>query len=179
MPPILILCDQCTPGFRAGGPMRSLVGTVSLLANSFEPQVITGDRNLGGNESDPDVAVAEWNRCDDAEVFYLPPGPRSTRLLARLLNSTRQETPYLNYLFSGAFGIRPLLLCRFGLIARTPERFLKRRRFGERQVTSRPGRFQVGSRRLIADQDGTSPGERVEDHVTSGPLACPPMRMQR
>ena len=46
-PTILILVEWFSPGYRAGGPIRSVVNLVEGLKDHFDFKVITTNRDLG------------------------------------------------------------------------------------------------------------------------------------
>ena len=48
---ILIFIDWFTPGFKAGGPIKSVSNIVNSLFNEFDFYIITSDRDI--NETEP------------------------------------------------------------------------------------------------------------------------------
>ena len=43
-PRLLIFCDWFEPGYKAGGPVRSIVNLVKTLENDLEIYIFTSDR---------------------------------------------------------------------------------------------------------------------------------------
>lgn len=119
-PIILTLSDYYLPGYRAGGPIRTLAGIPEYLVAEFLFKVITRDRDLGETEAYPQVMLDAWQPVGSAQVMYLPPSRTTLRALRRLLNTTDHDVLYINSCFSVPFGIVPLLLRRCGLIPRRP-----------------------------------------------------------
>jgi glycosyltransferase involved in cell wall biosynthesis len=117
-PTILVLADFYLPGFRAGGPVRSIQNLVVTLCSDFEFRVVTRDRDLGSKEAYP-ASGKGWQHIGDASVRYL--GPRETGFgLRKLLDSTPYDILYLNSFFSSRFSALPLLLRRFHAIPQRP-----------------------------------------------------------
>ncbi|MGB7926211.1 MAG: glycosyltransferase [Pyrinomonadaceae bacterium] len=117
---VLIFCDYYLPGYKAGGPIRTLANIVDQLGDEFRFKVMTRNNDLGEREAYPGVVPDSWGRIGRAEVCHLSPSSRTLRGLRRLLGATAHDALYLNSLFSYSFSIKPLLLRRLGLIPRPP-----------------------------------------------------------
>ena len=118
---ILILTGFYLPGYRAGGPIRTLANMVDRLGDDFQFKIITSDRDFKDDAVYSGIKVDEWNRLGKAaEVFYMSPKKRSLRDFKRLFRSTGYEVIYLNSFFSPHFTIKPLLLRRMRLIPDKP-----------------------------------------------------------
>jgi len=112
-PRVLIVADHYLPGWRAGGPIRSLANMVEALGGSFEFRVLTTARDLGQSAPYPGFAVDEWNDLDGVDVYY---GSRRGLGMRRLLGLVRRFEPdivFLNSLFS-PLTLKVLLARRFG-----------------------------------------------------------------
>jgi glycosyltransferase involved in cell wall biosynthesis len=120
-PPVVLACvDWYLPGYRAGGPLRTLANTVERLGDDFRFRVLTRDRDLGDAAPYPGVPADAPVRVGKAEVRYLPPEQLSLAGLARAIRTASPRVLYLNSLFSPAFTLRPLLLRRLGVPGRSP-----------------------------------------------------------
>lgn len=118
---ILILTGWYLPGYKAGGPIRTLANMVDRLGDDFQFKIITSDRDFKDDAVYSGIKVDEWNRLGKAaEVFYMSPKKRSLRDFKRLFRSTGHEVIYLNSFFSSHFTIKPLLLRRMRLIPDKP-----------------------------------------------------------
>jgi len=111
-PVILVLIDYYLPGFKAGGPVRSLSNMVATLSDEFEFRVVTRDRDLRETEAYEGVEPGRWSDAGDAKVLYLPPGPGRVSGIANVLRSVPHDICYQNSLFSPCSGILPLVLRR-------------------------------------------------------------------
>jgi glycosyltransferase involved in cell wall biosynthesis len=109
-PTILVLVAAYLPGYKAGGPIRSIANLVENFGDEFTFRIITSDRDLRGNSPYPGVPIHEWVRVGKAEVMYLPPRYMSIPAMARTIAQTDPDVLYLNSLFSPLYSIVPMLL---------------------------------------------------------------------
>jgi glycosyltransferase involved in cell wall biosynthesis len=117
---ILTFVGFYLPGYKAGGPIRTLANMVERLGNEFEFKIVTLDRDYDDTKSYPGIKIDGWDRVGKAEVFYMPLKRRSLRDFRRVLYSTKYDVLYLNSFFSPHFTIKPLLLRRLRLIPDKP-----------------------------------------------------------
>jgi glycosyltransferase involved in cell wall biosynthesis len=117
---ILTTAGYYLPGYKGGGPIRTIANMVDRLGDEFEFKIITMDRDYGDTEPYPDVKLDGWNRVGKADVFYMSPNRRSLSDFKRLLCSTEYDVLYLNSFFSPHFTIKLLLLRRLQLIPDRP-----------------------------------------------------------
>lgn len=106
-PVILVPFEHYLPGYRAGGPVRSIAGIVRQLADEFEFRIITQNRDLGQKNPYPDVAAGAWQHVGGAQVLYLSPGHEYLRGLVRELRNLKHDLLYLNSAFSAHSAILP------------------------------------------------------------------------
>lgn len=119
-PVVLTLCDYYRPGYRAGGPITTLVNMVRRLRSDFDFKILTRDHDLACPVAYPSVVSNTWSRWDGADVCHLSEGRTGLRLLAKTLTCDEYDILYLNSLFSPSFAVRPLLLRRRGRIPKRP-----------------------------------------------------------
>jgi glycosyltransferase involved in cell wall biosynthesis len=119
-PKILCFTDYYLPGFRGGGPIRTIANMVAHLNDEFEFWIVTRDRDLLANVSYPNILVDDWNIVGNAKVFYASPTNFSFIGVLRLLRSMPFDILYLNSFFSPVMTIQPLLIHYFGLCRQTP-----------------------------------------------------------
>lgn len=84
MKEILILTGRYLPGFKDGGPVRSIVNLVDAFGDKYDIRIMCTDRDHGDTESYPDVVVYDFNDVRGAKVFYVPPKGFSLSLIKRL-----------------------------------------------------------------------------------------------
>ena len=111
-PTILIFVRYYLPGFKSGGPVRSVSNMVSELSEEFTFRIITTDRDYlsdepysdsqTGRQSDGEV---KWYRVGAADVLYLPPADQNWRNITRLVREIHADVIYLNSLFDPQFSL--------------------------------------------------------------------------
>jgi glycosyltransferase involved in cell wall biosynthesis len=117
---VLALIDWFLPGYKGGGPIRTVGNIVERVGEPIRWRVLTRDRDLGDAHSYSDVVADRWEHRSRAEVFYASERFLGFRQMRRLLRETPHDILYVNSFFSWRFGIQPLLLRWFGLIPRVP-----------------------------------------------------------
>lgn len=118
-PRILTFTDYYFPGFKGGGPLRTIANLVEQLDREFEFLIVTGDRDLGDGAPYARVPLDEWIRTPHGSVFYVPQQKNSLLQWRSRLESWKYDVVYLNSLFSRTT-IRTLLLRRLGLVPARP-----------------------------------------------------------
>ena len=68
---ILIVVGRYLPGFRAGGPIRSIANTVDWLGDEFEFQIVTADRDIGDKCPYPGIRRDDWQMVGKGQVRYV------------------------------------------------------------------------------------------------------------
>ena len=115
---ILISVAAYLPGFKAGGPVRSVANLVAHLGDEYQFNIITADRDFGEIEPYSDIEPGRWYRVGKAEVCYLAPKQLRLRTLAQLLRATPHDVLYLNSFLDPRFTTRLLLAQRLWLAPR-------------------------------------------------------------
>jgi len=117
---VLTFIDAYLPGFKSGGPPRSVAGLVHHLGDEIEFWIVTSDRDFGDREPYSDVQFGEWRELGKAKVIYLTSSQQRLFPIARLMRGTQHDIIFLNSFFSPCFSINPLVAMRFGLAERKP-----------------------------------------------------------
>lgn len=117
---ILCFIDYYLPGFKGGGPIRSVANMVAHLSDDFEFWIVTRDRDANATAAYANISIDEWNIVGQAKVFYASPGKLSFIGIMRLLRSTQYDSLYLNSFFSPITTIQPLLIRYLGFCHKTP-----------------------------------------------------------
>ena len=97
---ILICIDWYEPGFKAGGPIRSVANIVNELKDDYEFYILTSAYDLGETEPYHDVALNEWFDEDGLFLKYLDKKLLNYAAIKRNILEIRPDTVYLNSLFS-------------------------------------------------------------------------------
>ncbi|MEP0121373.1 glycosyltransferase family 4 protein [Parasphingorhabdus sp.] len=115
---VLIFNRYFLPGYKAGGPPRTLANMISLLSNEFDFYLVTLDRDLGDENSYPDIEIGSWIQRDKYRVIYLPRKEITYSKLKNLIRGISPDVVYLNSLWDMLFTIRILFLRRLGILPR-------------------------------------------------------------
>lgn len=109
---ILICIDWYEPGFKAGGPIRSIVNIVNALKDDFEFYILTSAYDLGEIEPYSDVLLNQWFDEDGVFIKYLDRTILNSGAIQRNILEIDPDVLYLNSLFSRLFTLTPLFLAR-------------------------------------------------------------------
>lgn len=117
-PTIMAFSSWFLPGFKAGGPIRTLVNIVQHLEHDFCFRIVTRDRDLGDDTPFAGIKSDTWTMAGTTSVKYLGPSDRSPWRLRNIIRESRPDILYLNSFFDPALSVIPLLLRRSGMIPR-------------------------------------------------------------
>lgn len=137
---ILILTGCYLPGFKAGGPVRSIAGLVSGLGDEYEFKIVTGDRDLGDERPYVGEPVGQWYEYGLARVLRIPPGARGTRMILGALRGESYDVLYINSVCDRTYSILPLIWRRLGVAPRRPVVVAPRGEFSNGALGSKTGR---------------------------------------
>jgi glycosyltransferase involved in cell wall biosynthesis len=116
-PKFLILTDWFSPGYKAGGPIRSVVNLAQTLQSDLHIWVYTGNADHNSKEPYEGVPSDEWVKFDqNIQVFYASPEQQNLKTLKNILQEVQPDCIYLNSMFSKHFTIAPLRLLVQGQI---------------------------------------------------------------
>lgn len=111
---VLIFIDWFYPGYKGGGPIKSVHSLVNNLNDEFEFYIITSDRDLGDKKQYSNVVFNTWNKYNEnVYVYYISPFIPKLRAIASILYEFNPDKIYINSLFSIRFGILPLIYSRY------------------------------------------------------------------
>ncbi len=108
---ILVFIDWYKPGYKAGGPIRSVSNMVYHLSDKFEFYIVT--RNTDYLDSVPysDIKPEKWIKLSDNEyVYYFSNVNLSFRKMKKIIELTPFDVAYINGVYSFYFSVWPLLL---------------------------------------------------------------------
>jgi glycosyltransferase involved in cell wall biosynthesis len=119
-PIVLTLAPYYLPGFKAGGPIRSVANVVAKLGEEIDFRIITRDRDLGGVAAYSHLNTNQWQPVGLAQVSYMRPSKAAPLRIARAIRDLRPDVLYINSFFDALSCIGPLALTRFRATGRTP-----------------------------------------------------------
>ena len=97
---ILIIADYYLPGYKGGGPIRTIANTVEWLGDEFDFYILTGDRDFQDTQPYPDIHYGEWVSVGKAKVRYLSPEERGLSALSSIIQQIQPDLIYLNSFFA-------------------------------------------------------------------------------
>ena len=110
---ILIIMGRYLPGYKDGGPVRSIKNLTDYLGKEYNFKILTCDRDHGDIEAYPNIKVNEWNRVGNADVYYVPPGGFKQKIIVELSNDA--DLVYVCGCFSD-YAINTLIANKLGKI---------------------------------------------------------------
>ncbi|MCZ8493355.1 glycosyltransferase family 4 protein [Priestia megaterium] len=110
---ILIIMGRYLPGYKDGGPVRSIKNLVDFLGDEYNFQILTCDRDHGDTEPYPNIKVNDWNQIGEAKVYYVPPKGFTFKVIRTLAKQV--DLLYVCGCFND-YAINTLILKRLGII---------------------------------------------------------------
>lgn len=110
---ILIITGRYLPGYKDGGPVRSIKNLTDFLGSEYNFNILTCDRDHGDIKPYENIKINNWNRVGNANVFYVPPKGFKFSVIKNLVKES--DLIYVCGCFS-AYAINTLILNRLGQI---------------------------------------------------------------
>jgi glycosyltransferase involved in cell wall biosynthesis len=108
---ILIFSEWYLPGFRAGGPIRSVANLVSRLDADFF--IVTTNHDHASTTPYQGIQPNEWVKGSSGEIIIYLTGDQVNKQRFRTLMTERTyDKIYLNSLFSPSFALLPLRVAK-------------------------------------------------------------------
>jgi glycosyltransferase involved in cell wall biosynthesis len=134
-PVILTFVAYYLPGYKSGGPVRTISNMVERLGDELDFRIVTLDRDKYDSSSFEGVQINSWNNVGKASVFYMNPMSCSLKGITDLIKKTPHDMMYLNSFFNPCFTIKPLLARRLGWLPKCPVIVAPRGEFSEGALT--------------------------------------------
>lgn len=113
---IAICLRHYLPGYKSGGPVRTISNLVEHLGDEFDFYIVTSDRDIHDTKPYAGVTLDAWQTVGKARVYYGSPTVQTLTGIAQVLNGINADVIYLNSFFDARFTILPLLARRLGLL---------------------------------------------------------------
>jgi glycosyltransferase involved in cell wall biosynthesis len=116
-PQIFTLVPWYLPGYKGGGPIRSIANLVAVLGREFCFRIVTSDRDLGETSHYSGVETDCWMQVGEADVMYLAPGWGGRLRMMVLLRSVDPDSVlYLNSFFGRRYSMLAIFMNWLGLL---------------------------------------------------------------
>ena len=112
---ILIFVDWYEPGFKGGGPIRSVVNLVHNMNGYYKFFIFTSDRDLGDTMPYKNITPDIWSEKENLSVFYASPQRLSWKSISNEISKVAPDFIYLNGMYARYYSIYPLLMKRFNM----------------------------------------------------------------
>lgn len=109
---LLIFIDWYKPGFKAGGPIRSISNLVDQLNDKFDFHIVTSNCDYLENTPYQTIKTDEWNTIDNAKVFYLSKPNTNAKRIKNLIQEVSPDSIYCNSLYSYYFSLLPIYIAK-------------------------------------------------------------------
>lgn len=109
---ILTFTGHYLPGYKGGGPIKTIKNLFDQTGNSMFYKLITSDRDLGDTLPYNSIDHNAWNKVGNAEVFYIQSGNIGYKQIIKILFERDYELIYLNSFFSPTFSVLPLIIAK-------------------------------------------------------------------
>ena len=153
---VLTFVPYYLPGYKSGGPVRSVANLVSRLGNDLRFVIVTADRDSGDRAPYPHLSAAEPHRIGNADVIYVDVSRSRARHIAALVRRLQPHVIYLNSFFSRPFSLNIIMLRHLRLIPWLPIVLAPRGEFSPGALQVKAGRkraFVAASRALRLHRD--------------------------
>ncbi|MCX7858380.1 MAG: glycosyltransferase [Deltaproteobacteria bacterium] len=109
---ILTFLRYYLPGYKSGGPIRTLANMVQTLSNELCFYIVTSDRDFGDKNPYKNIEPHRWTSVDKAWVYYVPPSSQNIFHWKRIIKNTPHDVLYFNSLFNLRFTLLPLIAAK-------------------------------------------------------------------
>ncbi len=137
-PRILLFVGYYFPGYKAGGPLRTISNMVDLLGDEFEFLIITRDRDLCDTVPYANLILDEWVEHNNTKVLYVSLHNTTIKYFLRVIKNTDFNVLYLNSFFDSKFSIWPLIARRLCFTKRCPVVLAPRGEFSAGALALKP-----------------------------------------
>lgn len=105
---ILIFIDWYKPGYKAGGPIRSVSNMVDVLKDDFLFYIVTRNTDYLETTSYSNINTNQWNEVDNAQVFYISKENTKRSTIHTLIDEVQPDIVYCNSFYSPYFSLIPI-----------------------------------------------------------------------
>jgi glycosyltransferase involved in cell wall biosynthesis len=141
---IAVLTAGFVPGYRGGGPIRSLDAVTSMTGCGVSFYVMTRDRDVGDVDPYPGIHRNVWVNDGPRNIYYFDSSRMSD--CVRAVQALRRLAPdayYINSIWQPRFSLAPLLLLVAGVLPRRPMVIAPRGELAEEALSIKPRRKRV------------------------------------
>jgi len=135
---ILTFIPYYLPGFKSGGPVRTVSNMIEYMGDEYDFYIVTLDRDLNDSEPYQHVTFEEWNDVGKAKVFYLPFNKLDFNYIRKILRDFDYDIIFLNSFFDKRFTLPVLILKWMYLVPKKPVVISPRGEFSDGAIANKP-----------------------------------------
>lgn len=109
---VLTFLRHYLPGYKYGGPVRSVANLVEALGDEIDFRIVTLDRDDFDEAAYPGIEPEKWTQVGKAQVYYVPRARATFRNWRRLIGWVKPDILYMNSLFDPVFTLLPVLISK-------------------------------------------------------------------
>lgn len=117
---MLCFLGHYLPGYRYGGPLRSVANIVAQLADELRFHIVTSHHDYQDRQPYSGIRLNRWQSVGRAEVYYMNKLDLNLLSVGSIVRATPHDLIYLNSVFSYRFSILLLLARRLGRLGGQP-----------------------------------------------------------
>ena len=107
---ILIFIDYYLPGFKAGGPIKTVSNSINYLCKTYEFYILTRNHDLN-DKFTYDIETGKWIKNDEYTIMYLGQNEFRVKTLKKIIAEVNPFCFYINSFFSFKLSIKIVLFC--------------------------------------------------------------------
>lgn len=113
MKTILVFIDWFLPGYKAGGPVRSLANLIDHFGSRYQFFIITRDTDYCEQTPYSSVRSNKWNELQPGiQVYYFSKECLNRKNMLCAISEIKFDIVYINGIYSWYFSILPLVLLK-------------------------------------------------------------------
>lgn len=109
---ILCFTGYYLPGYKGGGPIKTIKNLFDQTGDEINFKLITSDRDLGDTSAYTSITSDSWNQVGNVSVLYTQSGISGKVQITKILLNRDYDIVYLNSFFSSRFSVFPLLIAK-------------------------------------------------------------------
>ena len=113
---VLIIINNYLPGYKAGGPLSSIINLIDNLSAEYTFKVLSSDRDLGDIEPYKNISTNVWVQKENYEMCYVASGKRKFIDTIKLVNLAAADIVYAQSFFSPIFSIVIVIASKLSFI---------------------------------------------------------------
>ena len=106
---LLVFIDWFEPGYKAGGPVRSLQNMIEYMHDTVDFYIVTSDRDHQSTVAYENIEFDQWIQREKYSVYYISQSKLSVATILSIFRSVENATVYLNGIYARYYAILPLV----------------------------------------------------------------------